>query len=126
MSKTSELDQVLKFFSDRPQNEYDTEGLLRETSLAVTKPLIQHYVQHLVSDGYVAEKVQMLSQITTRKYFFVTVRGVLFCGRGGYQGQQRREIVTQAWTISKTIATILYSLAVLAVAIWAVFVDKSK
>jgi hypothetical protein len=81
-------------------------------------------IRHLQKLEYVIQENVQSRQ--GNEYYHITITGQLFYNKGGFAKQALREKWSNAWLITKTVATIAYSLAVLAVAIWAVYAEMAK
>jgi hypothetical protein len=56
----------------------------------------------------------------------ISTEGEMFLRKGGFVGQEQREEEDRLWQRVKTVGTVLYSVLVLAVAVWAVCVEMGR
>lgn len=77
-------------------------------------------VEYLRELGMVVDRT-----INQEGRYTITFEGRLFMEEGGFVKELRRRRWNARWPVIRNVATVLYSLAVLAVAVWAVVVELS-
>lgn len=115
-----QLDHVLHLFAEKPTT------LRSEVNLMVAYgddggTMVKLWMEYLAARGFVV----MVDQAGFHSYL-LTPAGVIFHAQGGFAGEARALWWKRHWEVVKVIGTIAYSLAVLAVAIWAVCVETGR
>ncbi len=112
------LDDVLTVFSTAP-NEVRKETDLRVTLDDPKGAMVKLIMNYLESRGFVVVTID-----GGFKSYLVTIEGAMFERRGGFAGEVKDLKQQRIWWWVKTVATVANSVAILAVAIWAVLRDQ--
>lgn len=110
------LDMVLEKIQNQPEKNLTQHSFFQ----IITDDSIRIAIfNRLEKDGFILE----VNRNSPLSAFVISIEGRIFLHNGGYLGEHRRQLWLERWTITKSVATVAYSLAVLAVAIWAVAIE---
>ncbi|QMU30146.1 hypothetical protein [Adhaeribacter radiodurans] len=115
-----ELDNVLTLINKYPRSTVNINDLsTAHEGLIFEEGELLPILERLIKDGYVGRQIHTSGNTTV----YLTFDGKYFLAEGGYIEKHKKERYIAWWIKAKTIATVLYSVAVLGVAIWAVWVE---
>lgn len=120
MKRTRALnsDKILKTLS-KSEGATNVRIIARNTKLEIYQ--VKHHLYHLREKGFVNFLNQGSDQLQDADFIELRAQGRFYLqDEGGFREEYRSNLLKKIWLWVKIIGTVLYSLAVLAVSIWAV------
>ncbi len=131
MTKTdNQLDSILLVLKKIRQETYPAspKEIGERVLIHIDELTCSRILTKIKEDGY-AEitygKVGNVEQLNS-KYYSITYQGLQFLERGGYQGEGRRLIRNNIWSICKIIAAVGNAVIIIGISVWAIAFNKDS